>query len=133
MRHAFDGQNTFVPSSDTIAGISVRPATRVVATAMARAGPSDLNRPSVDRVSARNAMMTAPAAEAMASPTRVTALIIAVFGSSPSAQPFPVAEHQEQDVVGADAEEHHDQEGADRTVGLEVEQLFAQPIRPVAI
>ena len=51
---------------------------------MASAGPSDLNSPSVDRVSARNAMMTAPAAEAIASPTRVTALTIAVFGSSPA-------------------------------------------------
>src|SRR5262249_58913712 len=81
---ALDGQKTLVPSRETIAGISVRPANSVVKTAMASAGPSDLNRPSVDSVSARNAMMTAPAADAIASPTRDTALIIAVFESSPA-------------------------------------------------
>ena len=82
--HALDGQNTSVPSSDTIAGIRVSPATRVTATAMASAGPSERSTPSVDSSRARNAMMTAPAAEAMASPTRATALTIACLGSSPA-------------------------------------------------
>ena len=83
-RHAFDGQNTRVPSSETTAGTRVSPARSVTATAMASAGPSDLNRPSVDRVSTRNAAITAPAADVIASPTRVTADTIAVFGSSPA-------------------------------------------------
>ena len=44
---------------------------------------------------------------------------------------FAVAEQEEQDVVGADAEQHHDQDHLDRAVGLEVEQLVrARPIRP---
>ena len=44
------------------AGNSVRPAIRVTVTAIARAGPICLRKPSVDRTSARKAMMTAPAA-----------------------------------------------------------------------
>lgn len=82
--HDFDGQKTFGPISDTTAGISVRPAIRVTVTEMASAGPICLRKPSVDSTSARNAMMTAPAAEAMASPTLATALIMACFGSSPA-------------------------------------------------
>jgi hypothetical protein len=73
-----------VPSSETIAGIRVRPASSVTATAIASDGPIDLNRPRLERVSARKAMITAPAAEAIASPTRVTALIIACLASSPA-------------------------------------------------
>ena len=38
-------------------------------------------------------------------------------------QPFAVAEHQEQEVVGADAEQHDDQQRRDRAVRLEAEEL----------
>ena len=81
--HAFDGQNTAVPISDTTAGISVRAAMRVTATAIARVGPSDRKMLSDDSVSARKAAMTTQAAEAMTSPTRVTDWTIASFLSSP--------------------------------------------------
>ena len=80
----FDGQNTRAPSSDTTAGTSVSPASRVTATAIASAGPSDRSIPSEDSNRARKAMITAPAADAIASPTRVTALTIALLASSPA-------------------------------------------------
>ncbi len=83
-RHALDGQKTRVPSSATIAGIRVRPASRVTATAIASEGPSDLNRPRVERLSARKDTITAPAAEAIASPARVTAAATASRGESPA-------------------------------------------------
>src|SRR5581483_6477892 len=82
--HDLDGQKTLVPSSDTTAGIRVRLATRVVATAIASAGPIDRSTLSVDSSSARKATMTTPAAVAMARPARLTALIIACLLSSPA-------------------------------------------------
>ena len=82
-RHDRDGQNTRGPSSDTTAGISVSPAVNVTATAIASAGPIDRSTLSVEASSARNAAMTTPAAEAITSPTRVTALAIACLASSP--------------------------------------------------
>ena len=82
-RHDLDGQNTRGPSSETTAGISVSPAISVTATAIASAGPIDRSTLSVDSSSARNATMTTPAAEAITSPTRVTALTIACLASSP--------------------------------------------------
>ena len=81
---AFDGQKTRVPSSDTNEGIRVRPATSVTATAIASAGPSERNRPSVDSASAMNDTITAPPADTIASPARVTAPATAAFGLSPA-------------------------------------------------
>lgn len=81
--HDFDGQNTAVPMSDTTAGISVRAATRVTATAMARVGPSDRKMLRDDNVRARNAAMSTSVAEAITSPTRVTDWTIACFLFSP--------------------------------------------------
>ncbi len=82
--HAFDGQNTRVPSRDTTAGTSVSPASSVTNTAMASAGPIDLSMPRVDSASAAKATITAPAAEAMASPTRSTACTMPLLASSPA-------------------------------------------------
>ena len=82
--HAFDGQKTYRPSSDTIAGIRVSDVTSMTATAIASAGPSEPKKPSEASSSTRNATMTAPAAEAMTSPTRWTEVTIAVFLSSPA-------------------------------------------------
>ncbi len=78
------GQNTLGPSSETTAGTSVRPAIAMTMTAMARPGPIDRKLPRVANSIAPNAMTTAPAAEAMASPTRSTATIMACFLSSPA-------------------------------------------------
>ncbi|CAM5676164.1 hypothetical protein SALBM135S_09168 [Streptomyces alboniger] len=61
-RQDFDGQNTLVPSSETTAGTSVRPASSVRKTAMASAGPMDRSMPSEESVRAAKATMTAPAA-----------------------------------------------------------------------
>src|SRR5690349_17917973 len=80
VRQALDGQNTLVPSNETTAGTRLSPAISATATATANAGPIARNMPSVDKTSAMNAIITAPAAEVMASPTRVTALTMAVFG-----------------------------------------------------
>lgn len=81
--HAFDGQNTLVPSSETMAGTSVSAASTVTATAMASAGPMERKMPSVDRTSAMNATMTAPPADAMASPARSIECETAVLLSRP--------------------------------------------------
>ena len=82
-RHDFDGQKTRVPIRETIAGTRVRAATTVTATAIARAGPIDLKMPSELSTSAMNATITAPPADAIASPARVTACATAVRLSSP--------------------------------------------------
>lgn len=79
-----DGQNTFGPISDTTAGTRVNAAIAITITAMARPGPIDLNEPNVASNIAPKAITTAPAAEAMASPTRSTETIIASFLSSPA-------------------------------------------------
>ena len=110
------------PSSETIAGTRVSPAIRVTATAMASVGPSERNKLSVDSSRARKATMTTPAAEAMTSPTRVDRGHHRLLGILAGAQPFPVAEHQEQDVVGPDAEQHHDQQRGDRAVRVQVQR-----------
>ena len=81
---AFDGQKTRVPSSETTAGTSVSPAVAALKTAMARAGPSSRKSDRLDSVSARNAIITAPAAVAMAGPTRAMALSIACLEGSPA-------------------------------------------------
>ncbi len=82
--HERDGQNTRAPRSEAIAGMSVSPARSVAATATASAGPSDRNKVMLESVNARNAMITAPAAVAIAGPTRVTASIIACLASAPA-------------------------------------------------
>ncbi len=82
--HALDGQNTRVPSSVTTAGIRVRAAMRVTATAIASVGPSDRKMLSEDSSRARNATITTLAAEAITSPTRSTAVAIACLGASPA-------------------------------------------------
>ena len=121
--HAFDGQKTYRPSSDTTAGISVSEVISMTPTAIASAGPSEPKNPSEASSSTRNATMTAAAADAMTSPTRCDRdhhrgpLVVA------GAQPFPVAEEQEQDVVGADAEQHDQQDRLQILTDVEVEQL----------
>jgi hypothetical protein len=82
--HAFDGQNTNRPSSETSAGTSVSDVTSMTPTPIASAGPSDPKNPSDASSSTRNATTTAPAADAMTSPTRSTETTIAVFLSSPA-------------------------------------------------
>ena len=57
----------------TTAGTRVRAASRVTATAIASAGPIARKMPSELRISARNATITAPPAEAIASPARSSA------------------------------------------------------------
>lgn len=121
--HDLDGQNTLVPISEMIAGIRVRLASRVTPMAMARAGPMETRKLSEESSSARKQTMTAPhgRGDGLADPAdRGDHRGLRVLTEP---QPLPVAEHQEQDVVGADAEEHHDQQGRHRTVGLEVELL----------
>jgi len=66
----------------------------------------------------------------MAGPTRPIAPVIAAFGLVPGAQPLAVAEQQEQDVVGADAEQHHDQERRDGAGHVEVERLADRADQP---
>ena len=51
-RHAFEGQKTRGPSSETTAGTSVSPAISVTATAIASVGPSERSTLSVDSSSA---------------------------------------------------------------------------------
>ena len=75
--------------------------------------------------------MTTPAAEAITSPTRATGHH-GRLGVLPGAQRFAVAEHQEQDVIGADAEQHHDQDRGDGAVSIEVSALLTSLISPVA-
>ena len=79
-----DGQKTRVPSRETTAGTSVSPASAALKTAMARAGPNWRNSDRLDSVSARNAIITAPAAVAMAGPTRPMALSMACLDGSPA-------------------------------------------------
>ena len=107
----FDGQNTFGPSSETTAGTRVIAANAITATAIASPGPRLLNPPKTASSRALNAMMIAPAADAITSPTRATAVTSASFGSLAGAQPLAEAEQQEQDVVGADAVQHDGQDG----------------------
>lgn len=83
LRQALDGQNTLEPRSEKTAGTRVSAATRVTATEMARAGPIARNMPRLDSSRARKATITAPAAEAMVSPTLPTASAMACLGSWP--------------------------------------------------
>ncbi len=80
----FDGQKTARPISDTRAGTSVSAVISMTPTAIASCGPSAPKDLNLARRSTRKATMTAPAAEVIASPTRSTVTIIAVFLSSPS-------------------------------------------------
>ncbi len=66
------------------AGARVSEAKAVTTTAMASAGPSALNMPRLERISTAKATVTAPAAEAIASPTRATALTTASCRVSPA-------------------------------------------------
>ena len=59
-------------------------ASRVTATAIASAGPIERKIPSEDSTSAMNATITAPPAEAIASPARSSAWATAARFSSPS-------------------------------------------------
>ncbi len=74
---------TRLPSTDTIAGTRVSAATTVVATAIASAGPIARNRTSEDSTSAMKDTITAPPADAMASPARSTAWATAPLLGSP--------------------------------------------------
>ncbi len=67
-----------------MAGTRVSAASTVTKTAMASAGPIDRKMPSELSTSAMNETITAPPAEAMASPARSTACATAALGSSPS-------------------------------------------------
>src|SRR3546814_14091485 len=58
--HPFEGQNRAFPRTVTTAGTSVRAATRVTATAMANAGPTERKMLSELSNRARNATITAP-------------------------------------------------------------------------
>ncbi len=102
-------------------GPGVSAASTVTATAIARAGPIDRKMLSEDRIKARNATITAPPAEAIASPARSTRVRDAPRLVLALPQPFAVAEQEEQDVVSADAVEHDDQDHLDRAVCLQVE------------
>src|SRR3546814_10832723 len=68
--HPFEGQNRAFPRTVTTAGTSVRAATRVTATAIANAGPIERKMLSELSSRARNATITAPPADAIASPAR---------------------------------------------------------------
>ena len=75
--------------------------------------------------------MTAPAADAMTSPTRCTASTIAVLLVVAGAQPFAVAEQQEQDVVGADAVQHDQQDRLQVLPDVPVQRLWPIAMMPV--
>ena len=95
-------------------------ASSITATPIASAGPSVVKKPSAASTSAPNAAITAKAADAIASPTRSTAATIASPGVVAGAQPLPVPEEQEEDVVGADAEQHDGEHGRQLLADLEV-------------
>ena len=71
-------------------------------------------------------MITTSAELATAWPTRRTEKATAARDSSPAAQPLAVAEEQEEDVVGADPEQHDDQQRGERGVDLEAERVGEQ-------
>ena len=79
-----DGQNTRGPISASSAGINVNAASSMRATATARLGPRVVKNPREASSMALKAMITTPAAEAMAWPTRSTAVATAALGSSPA-------------------------------------------------
>ena len=113
-----------MPSNDTTAGTRVSAAITVRATAIARPGPCDFSDPNDEKVSELNAMTMAAPAEVITLPTWATAVANASLGVVAGAQPFSIAEEEEENVVGADTEEHHGDPDEDRLVGLEVEQLL---------
>jgi hypothetical protein len=82
--HFFDGQETTLgPTTATTAGTSVSAASTAIATAIASAGPIERKMLSDDSTIAMKAMMTAPPAEAIASPARSTAWDTAPRPSKP--------------------------------------------------
>lgn len=86
--HFFDGQAiTRGPTTATSAGTSVSAASTAIATAIASAGPIERKMLSDDSTIAMNAMITAPPAEAIASPARSTACDTACRLSNPSRRP----------------------------------------------
>ena len=80
-----------------------------------------------DSTIAMKTMMTAPPAEAIASPARSTAWDTARSTVEAQPQGLPVAEQEEQDVVGPDPEQHDEQDHRDGAVGLEVERPRSPP------
>ncbi len=83
-RYFFDGQNSARPSTVTTAGTRVSAASSVTATAIASAGPIARKMPSEESTSAMKATITAPPADAMASPARSSAWATAGRVASPS-------------------------------------------------
>ena len=83
--HFFDGQEIARgPKAATTAGTSVNAASTASATAIASAGPIERKMLRDDSTIAMKAMITAPPAEAIASPARSTAWDTAPRPSKPS-------------------------------------------------
>ena len=84
VRQCFEGQNTLGPISASSAGIRVSAASSMSATEVTKAGAIVWNDLRSERPSAPMAAITTKADDAMATPTRCTAVRTATRDSSPA-------------------------------------------------